>query len=54
MAAKEVIHFSLWAQVGPRLLAPARIRFGHVILLRFSLPTQCHSPLIGKKGGSRS
>ena len=54
MAAKKVIHFSLWAQLGPRLLSPVLIRFGHVILFRFSLPTQCHSPLIGKRGGTRS
>jgi hypothetical protein len=46
MAAKEVIHFSLWAQLGPHLLSPAQTGFGHVISSRFSLLSQYHSPLI--------
>ena len=51
MAAKEVIHFSLWAQLGPRLLSPARTGFGHVISSRFSLPRQDQSPLISTECG---
>jgi hypothetical protein len=45
MAATEVIHFPLWAQLGLRLLFSDQILFEPASLFPPNLPIQCGFPL---------